>query len=121
MTEAACAGGKGAIDQVVFAAFGTPKGSCADISTAVHGECDAANATNIIQAACIGKASCTIAPSTTVFGDPCVGTVKRLLAGVHCINTGSNTGSSSSLPETVAGGPDYVAQLVWQDTVEIDL
>jgi hypothetical protein len=117
----ACAGGKGTIDKVVFAAFGTPAGSCKDISTATHGACDSANATEIIEAACIGKARCTIAPSTTLFGDPCLGTVKRLLVDVHCASTGSGGGSSSPLPDATAGGPDYVAQLVWQDTVEIDL
>ena len=44
-----------------------------------------------VQALCDGKASCTVAPTNAVFGDPCVGTykyldVKYLCEGGKCSN-----------------------------------
>jgi len=76
-----CPGG-GVITGVAFASFGTPAGSCAAGFT--RGACDAANSTAIVTAACVGKPSCVIDVSTTLFGDPCFDTVKKLDAAVTC-------------------------------------
>jgi len=72
----------GVFTGVTFASFGTPSGSCA--AGFAKGSCDAANTTAIVSSACLGKASCTIAVSTTLFGDPCYDTVKVLDAQLTC-------------------------------------
>ena len=56
----------GVFTGVTFASFGTPSGSCASFA---KGSCDAANSTSIVEAACVGKSSCTVLVSTTVFGE----------------------------------------------------
>jgi alpha-L-rhamnosidase len=76
-----CPGG-GLITAVTFASFGTPTGTCA--AGFAKGQCDAANSTAIVAAACVGKASCVIDVSTTVFGDPCFDVPKMLDAAVSC-------------------------------------
>jgi hypothetical protein len=104
----ACAGGEpgSVIDSVEFAAFGTPGGSCGPGGQARNATCDAANATAVVEQACVGRSRCTIQPSTGVFGDPCVGTRKRLLASVRC---------------SAPAGPEVVQQMVWHDTIDITL
>ena len=100
----ACAAGT--INAVLFGAFGTPEGSCDDPTALRHSAaCDASNATTLISSLCLGKPSCTISPDVHTFGDPCVGTVKRLLAAVNCSQQGAS---------------DTIQQMVWRDEVQVE-
>jgi hypothetical protein len=78
----------GTYTSVTFASFGTPTGSC--VSGFSTGSCNAANSTAIVSTACLGKSSCTIDVSDTVFGDPCFDTLKTFSASLTC---SSNTTS----------------------------
>ena len=66
---------------IAFASYGTPAGTCGGYST---GACHATNSTSIVGAACIGQNSCTVNATNGVFGDPCVGTFKRLWVQASC-------------------------------------
>jgi hypothetical protein len=60
---------------IVFASYGTPNGSCGSYTV---GACNATNSTTIVGPILIGSNSGTVGANNAVFGDPCVGTVKRL-------------------------------------------
>lgn len=77
------------ITSVEFASFGTPIGSAGSWSI---GSCHATNSASIISAAALGQTSLTILASSTVFGNPCVGTSKTLAVklGVGQLVSGSN-------------------------------
>ena len=60
---------------VIFASYGTPNGSNGNYTI---GNCHSANSITIVQNACIGNNSCSVWAKNSVFGDPCVGTFKRL-------------------------------------------
>ena len=64
-----------------FASYGTPNGSCGAFTV---GSCNATTSTMDVNASCVGLNSCTVSASNGVFGDPCVGTVKRLYVQAHC-------------------------------------
>jgi hypothetical protein len=66
---------------IAFASYGTPNGSCGAFT---QGTCHAANSSSIVGTACIGKNSCTVSATNGVFGDPCVGTFKRLWVQASC-------------------------------------
>ena len=91
--ELGCPNG-GAITSVDFASFGDPKGSCAAGWSA--GTCAAANSSAAVAALCLGKASCSVPASTSYFGDPCLGTLKRLAASVTCSAGGGGAQGGSS-------------------------
>ncbi len=69
------------IDAVPFASYGTPTGGCGAL---VQGSCHAAATATMVQRACVFRTRCTINADNAVFGDPCVGTLKRLAAQVTC-------------------------------------
>lgn len=58
-----------------FASYGTPGGSCGGFTI---GGCHSASSATIVQNALVGRNSASINATNGVFGDPCVGTVKRL-------------------------------------------
>jgi large repetitive protein len=64
-----------------FASYGTPNGSCGAFTTS---SCNATTSTMDVTTSCVGLNSCTVAASNGVFGDPCVGTVKRLYVEARC-------------------------------------
>jgi len=72
-----CVGG--VFNSVVFASYGDPLGSCAAGFTR-NASCDAATSHDVVAAACLGKAACTVPATTAAFGgnDPCLDVVKRL-------------------------------------------
>lgn len=97
---------------VSFASYGTPNGTCGSFTTS---SCHAATSSSVIQAAAIGQNSFTVNANNAVFGDPCVGTFKRLyveaayqfsvtvsspltatISGVTTICNGSSTTLTSS-------------------------
>jgi hypothetical protein len=69
------------ISEVAFASYGAPTGSC---ETLTNGTCHAAGTLSAVQAACIGKLSCSVNASNGLFGDPCPGTAKKLAIQVKC-------------------------------------
>lgn len=60
---------------IEFASYGTPTGACGAFTTS---GCHAANSMSIVSAILLNQNSASIAATNGVFGDPCVGTVKRL-------------------------------------------
>jgi hypothetical protein len=88
----------GVINEILFAAYGTPTGSCG--SWAVNASCNAANASAIVKAQCVGKESCSFGASTSTFGDPCYKVVKTLVVQATC-----SAGGGHQLP--TAAGPVY--------------
>jgi hypothetical protein len=81
----------GVIQSIDFASFGTATGSCPgpfELSS-----CNANDTISIVSALCLGKPSCTVFSSDTVFGDPCFDVVKHLAISASC--------ESSSLSHSV--------------------
>ena len=76
----ACTPGTGVISEIRFANFGAPSLSrdCAHFSAGSG--CAGANSSRaVVEAACLGKASCSIRVDVNTFGyDPCPGVLKRL-------------------------------------------
>ena len=64
-----------------FASYGTPNGSCGAFTTSA---CNATTSTMDVGTSCLGFNTCTVSASNGVFGDPCVGTVKRLYVQARC-------------------------------------
>ena len=55
----------GVMTGIDFASFGTPNGTCGAFS---KGACDANSTLSIVQKLCVGKSTCTIQASDTIFG-----------------------------------------------------
>jgi glucose/arabinose dehydrogenase len=66
---------------VQFASYGTPSGSCGAYT---QSSCHAASSRSVVESACLGRASCSVAANNATFGDPCVGTLKRLYVQATC-------------------------------------
>ena len=76
-----CAGEGATISSIDFAAFGTPYGTCGEYHH--NASCDAANATAVAEALCLGQASCSV-PSYPALGDPCFDVYKTLIVQGRC-------------------------------------
>ncbi|NTW26087.1 MAG: hypothetical protein HGA37_15420, partial [Lentimicrobium sp.] len=63
------------IAHVIFASYGTPNGSCNNFT---YGACNAATSFGVTENYLLGMNSGVIPATNGVFGDPCVGTLKRL-------------------------------------------
>jgi len=114
----------GTIQQVDFASFGLPTGSCVGNSLQVDSSCDASDSVSIVQQLCVGKSSCTVAATDGVFGDPCFGQVKRLavrVSGCQSVvyqhNVEVPVGSSGDVHFPSSSGLSIMEsnQAVWQD------
>ena len=66
---------KGFISSIDFASYGTPSGSCNDLSTTF---CHIPSSISIVESYCLGQTSCAIPVVNSVFGDPCTGINKKL-------------------------------------------
>ena len=81
---------RGTIDDVVFASFGTPTGTCtaganSPSNTFKVGGCNQQDTAAILKNLCVGKASCTVPePMVHFFGEPCHHVTKTLDAAVSC-------------------------------------
>ncbi|MFT3711285.1 MAG: DUF4832 domain-containing protein [Archangium sp.] len=113
------------IQSISFASYGTPAGTCG--AFAADATCHATSSVTVLQSLCVGHASCSATDLTTVFGDPCAGTSKRLHAQFECgapvtdagvadagtpvIDAGSNNNPSAALnfSEIPLTAPDLVA------------
>jgi len=76
----ACPAGR-TILSIAFASYGTPTGSCGSFAQSA---CHASTSSSVVGTACIGKNSCTVPATNATFGDPCVGTFKRLWVQASC-------------------------------------
>jgi hypothetical protein len=94
-----CAGG--VFSGITFASYGRPLGSCA-AGFALNASCDSAKSRDVVSAACLGKASCTLSATTAAFGgeDPCQNVVKDL----SVVLSGSCKGTLYTLATTVPVG-----------------
>lgn len=79
----ACATPGATITAFDFASYGTPSGSACG-AYAVNATCHAPNSSAIVSQLCVGSAQCSIPVVTDLFGDPCFGTVKRLVVQARC-------------------------------------
>ncbi|XP_051127758.1 beta-galactosidase 9 isoform X2 [Andrographis paniculata] len=79
------------ISSIEFASYGTPQGSCQSFS---RGDCHAPNSFSVVSQACIGKQSCFVSVSNSVFGDPCHRVVKTLSVELKCSSSSSATRAS---------------------------
>ena len=73
----------GTITSILFASYGTPTGSCGNFQVSA---CNATSSLSVLQNACVGNQTCTVAATNGVFTDPCVGTVKRLYVQASVTN-----------------------------------
>lgn len=71
----------GTISKVLFASYGLPRGGCGAFA---EGACRSETSKSEVEAACLGKASCTLTADNATFGDPCPGKDKRLYVEVEC-------------------------------------
>jgi len=71
------------ITYISFASFGTSPSTCSSSAFTIS-SCHAGTSLVSFQRACLQTSSCTVAASNTVFGDPCVNTVKYLIATAIC-------------------------------------
>lgn len=58
------------IDAITFAHFGTPSGTCNGTAFQLDRACDK-DISGLIKTLCVGRSSCRIPASTTLFGTPC--------------------------------------------------
>jgi len=85
----------GVITAIDFASFGTAEGSCGAFFA---GSCDATDSFSVIVDACLGRATCAVYASASVFGDPCWGTAKHLNVQAECSAPSSATPTPTPIP-----------------------
>ncbi|CAF0787810.1 unnamed protein product [Adineta ricciae] len=83
-----CERNGGVISQIDFASFGTSAGACGQMK---QGACHATDSLSVVQRICVGQKRCDIPATDDIFGDPCVGTPKRLLVQIQCNPPQNNT------------------------------
>ena len=96
----ACPSGQ-TIASVAFASYGTPSGSCGAF---IAGTCNASKSVSVVSSACNGKSTCRVSANSSTFGDPCVGTTKRLYAQVTCASATGTGGAMGTGGATGTGG-----------------
>ncbi|XP_040997071.1 beta-galactosidase 9 isoform X3 [Juglans microcarpa x Juglans regia] len=80
------------IASIEFASYGTPQGSCQKF---YKGNCHAPSSLSIVSEACLGRKSCFVGISNSVFsGDPCHGVVKTLAVEARCASSSNTLGAS---------------------------
>ncbi len=89
-----CLGAGAVISEITFSSYGTPEGSCGNYVE--NATCNAPNSSAIVQNYCFGRQSCTVPAITPIFGDPCVGTYKKLVIQARC-SSGNGTNTASPL------------------------
>ena len=80
-------------DQIVYASYGTPNGTC---GLYTNGACHATGSTTAVGSYLLNNSTGTIPATNGVFGDPCVGTPKRLYVEARFKYTNSNDLSGKS-------------------------
>ena len=80
-------------DQIVYASYGTPNGTC---GLYTNGACHATGSTTAVGTYLLNNSTGTIPATNGVFGDPCPGTPKRLYVEARFKYTNSNDLSGKS-------------------------
>ncbi len=88
---------------VVFASYGLPTGSCGNFSV---GSCHSNTSQSVAEGLLIGQNNVTISASNGVFGDPCVGTRKRLYIEVQWVL--NNVNNSYTWNNGVSDGVAFI-------------
>jgi len=105
--------------QVQFASYGTPNGGCGGYS---YGGCHAGNSGGVVSGAFIGRTSGCVSPDNGTFGDPCVGTYKRLYVQLLAegtvqvfvpVPTITSFFASPNPQSSTTGSPQYSTTLSW--------
>jgi len=103
--DLACAPGAGVIAEVLFAAYGVldPLQGC---PTSLPLNSCAANATQLVGAACRGKSNCSLTwDDSSPLGDPCLNSVKTFTVTAVCSGEGggAQVGPESHIPVVAQG------------------
>jgi hypothetical protein len=75
------------VKSITFGSYGTPTGSCPSFS---QGACHASTSKSTLESLCLNKQSCSVAATNSTFGDPCVGTFKKLAVTYTCDAAGGS-------------------------------
>lgn len=100
-------------DNIVFASYGTPTGSCGSYAIS---SCNATNSVSIVSGVLVGQNSGSIPANNATFGDPCSGTVKSLAVEAHYVSALPLTLISFNGKKTADGN----TELTWQTTNEVN-
>lgn len=96
-----------------FASYGTPDGTCPDFTI---GSCNATNSRTVIESFLLGNNTADIPDENSVFGDPCVGTFKRL----YITATYTEPVCYGSAPGTITGslptGGNGIFTYLWESS-----
>lgn len=76
-----CPSASQTIQEVQFASYGTPEGSCNNFKL---GNCIGGSSVAVVKDKCLNRNSCSFPIANNVFGDPCSGVGKRFVAQVLC-------------------------------------
>eukprot|EP00456_Euglypha_rotunda_P030527 TRINITY_DN2378_c0_g2_i8.p1 TRINITY_DN2378_c0_g2~~TRINITY_DN2378_c0_g2_i8.p1 ORF type:complete len:384 (+),score=72.78 TRINITY_DN2378_c0_g2_i8:162-1154(+) len=76
--------GSAVITRVDFASFGNTTVQCGANTIYTVGSCHAGSSKAVIERLCLGKSSCSVSVTDTIFGDPCYDVVKRAIVNVVC-------------------------------------
>lgn len=113
------------ITAIQFANYGVSSGACGSYAVS---SCAASNSLSVAQAACVGKASCTIAADNTAFGDPCEGTQKSLTIQAVCSGTSATptptpkptpTATPTPVPTATPAGDSVCASAVEHTNLQV--
>ena len=74
------------------------------------------NTTSVVAALCVGLASCEIPSTTSFWGDPCFGTIKRLFVQAEC-SAGDAVSAAVTVPVGVTAEVWRVCVCGWADRV----
>ncbi len=77
-----CSGGT-VMQSIEFSSYGTYTGTCGD-GNLVASSCHSTESQGDVEALCLGNNSCSVPATNAQFGDPCVGTFKRLAVRAVC-------------------------------------
>jgi len=104
------------IDAILFASFGLPNTS----TWTINPSCHAGGSLSVVQANCLGRNSCSVFASNSVFGDPCPG-LGKALAIRYTYSSLNATSTFSTSPATaimtMTEKPAGVAQNATTDAI----
>jgi len=106
--------------EIRFASYGTSYevngAGCESYSTS---GCHALNSSSIVNTTCLGRSTCSLSATNAIFGDPCVGTMKRLVVRAVCTSS-LEIGGVSWIQASMYGirpnsGSQYIEMELWVD------
>ena len=91
-------------DQINYASYGNPNGSC---GLYANGSCHSAISQTTCELYFLNKSTATISASNGVFGDPCIGIVKRLYLEARYKYTNANDLTAQSSNAVLVNGVGF--------------